>query len=210
VGERRERGALSAGSDGARTRAVLLDRDGVLNDPVHDPVDGTPESPLRAEDVVLAEGAAEGCRALLDAGLRLGVVSNQPAAAKGKATLQDLRAVHERVVELLGAEGVTIGTWHYCHHHPEAVVATLRGPCDCRKPAPGMLLAAAHDLGVAPAACWMAGDGDADMEAGRAAGCRTLLVEHPLTAHRRARAVPGDAGARNLWEGTVVILGTVR
>ena len=90
-----------------RRRAVFLDRDGVLNDPALDPVDGRFESPLRAADVVLAEGAIEGCRMLRDAGFLLLVASNQPAAAKAKATREQLREVHERVVELLAAGGVT-------------------------------------------------------------------------------------------------------
>ncbi len=117
-------------------RAVFLDRDGVLNDPALDPVDGRFESPLHAGDVVLAEGAIEGCRMLREAGFLLLVASNQPAAAKAKATREQLREVHERVVSLLAAGGVTIDDWRYCLHHPEATVPELRGdPCGCRKPA---------------------------------------------------------------------------
>jgi D-glycero-D-manno-heptose 1,7-bisphosphate phosphatase len=188
------------------TLAVLLDRDGVLNDPVLDPVDGRPESPLRPQDVRLAEGAADGARALQAAGRLLIVVSNQPGAAKGKATLDDLWAVHERVVALLAAEGVAIPDWRYCHHHPEAVVPGLRGPCPCRKPAPGMLLDAAAAHGVDLATSWMVGDSDADIGAGRAAGCRTLLIEHPGSAHRRSGNPPADASARNLSAAAAFIL----
>jgi histidinol-phosphate phosphatase family protein len=173
------------------TVAVFLDRDGILDEPVADPVDGRPESPLRAADVRLVDGAAEGCRRLTDAGFLLVVVSNQPGAAKGKATMDDLWAVHARVAALLEDEGVEIDDWRYCFHHPDAVAEELRGPCDCRKPAPGMLLAAAAAHAIDLPASWMVGDRDSDVEAGARAGCRTVLVEHPGSAHRRS----GDTGA---------------
>jgi D-glycero-D-manno-heptose 1,7-bisphosphate phosphatase len=183
----------------ARRPAVFLDRDGVLNDPALDPVDGVCESPLHAADVVLAEGALEGCRTLRDGGFLLLVASNQPAAAKGKATREQLREVHERVVSLLAAGGVTIDGWRYCLHHPQASVPELRGdPCGCRKPSPGMLLALADAHAVDLPASWMVGDSDADIGAGIAAGCRTALVEHPASAHRRTGHPAPAALAPNL------------
>jgi len=169
-------------------RAVFLDRDGVLNDPVLDPADGRPESPLRASDVALVSGAAEGCRILQAAGYALVVVSNQPGAAKGKASLEDLWGVHERVVALLAARGVAIDDWRYCFHHPDAAVPALRTRCACRKPAAGMLLDAAAARGLALARSWMIGDADTDVAAGRRAGARTVLLAHPASAHRRTGA----------------------
>jgi D-glycero-D-manno-heptose 1,7-bisphosphate phosphatase len=189
----------------APTRAVFLDRDGVLNDPVFDPADGRLESPLHAADVVLADGAVEGCRLLQDAGFFLIVVSNQPGAAKGKTTLDELWAIHERVVDLLAEHDILIEEWRYCHHHPEATVAELRGPCDCRKPAPGMLLDAASARGIGLPASWMVGDSDGDIEAGQRAGCRTVLVEHPGSAHRRIGIPRPDAVVRNLYAGATFI-----
>lgn len=191
------------------TKAVFLDRDGVLNDPVHDPHDGRPESPLRADDVVLADGAVDGCLALEKAGFTLAVVSNQPGAAKGKASLADLSDVHGRVAELLTDAGVLISDWRYCHHHPEAVDPKLRGPCDCRKPAPGMLLAAASAGGYDLGQSWMVGDSDGDIEAGQRAGCRTVLVEHPGSGHRRSDASIPTARVRNLRDGAAFITRTV-
>jgi len=187
-------------------RAVFLDRDGVLNDPALDPVDGRLESPLRAEDVVLAEGAIEGCRMLHDAGFLLLVASNQPAAAKAKATREQLHEVHDRVVCLLAAGGVTIDDWRYCLHHPQATVPELRGdPCGCRKPAPGMLLELAQVHAVDLQASWMVGDSDADIGAGIAAGCRTALVQHPGSAHRRTGRLTPAALAPNLSPAAALI-----
>lgn len=177
---------------------VLLDRDGVIVEPVWDPTDERFESPLRAADVLLVPGAASALRRLDAAGRALAVVSNQPAAAKGKATLSELERIHERTVALLAAEGVTIPCWKYCHHHPDGVVAALSGPCDCRKPAPALLLQAAHCLGAPATGGWMIGDSDADVLAGEAAGCRTMLIEHAGTAHRRTLTVRPDVAVTDL------------
>jgi D-glycero-D-manno-heptose 1,7-bisphosphate phosphatase len=186
--------------------AAFLDRDGVINDPALDPADGRPESPLSPGDVVLAAGAIDGLRVLRDAGLILVAVSNQPSAAKGKVTLVELKAVHDRVVALLAAEGLRLDDWRYCFHHPDGLLAELSIPCDCRKPAPGMLLAAAREHGIDLAASWTIGDSDADVAAGRAAGTRTILVEHPHSAHRRTEEARPDAIVRNLADAAALLL----
>jgi D-glycero-D-manno-heptose 1,7-bisphosphate phosphatase len=190
--------------------AAFLDRDGVLNEPVLDPVDGHPESPLRAADVHLADGAVEGARALRDAGFALVVVTNQPAAAKGKATVADIEAVNDRVRELLGQAEIELDGWRTCLHHPAAVVAELGGSCDCRKPATGMLTGMADELGLDLAASWMFGDTDVDVIAGHGAGCRAVLIEHPLSAHRRSGAAKPDALARNLSDAAAFVVDRTR
>lgn len=163
----------------APSGAVFLDRDGVIVEPVPDPGEGgRAESPLRTSDTRLLEGAADAIKALLDQGFLVIVASNQPAAAKGKIAPGELEAIHERVVSLLAEQGVTIADWRYCLHQAQ-------DRCGCRKPAPGLLLdaATAHDIDLARS--WMVGDADTDTEAGIRAGCRTALIEHPLTGHRR-------------------------
>jgi D-glycero-D-manno-heptose 1,7-bisphosphate phosphatase len=190
--------------------AVFLDRDGVLNELVVDRRLGTRESPYDPDDVRLVDGAAAAVRALQDAGWTLVAVSNQPAAAKGQTTLDALAAVHRRVAELLAAEGGSIEDWRYCHHHPDAVVAELRGPCDCRKPRPGLLLDAARDAGLDLARSWMVGDSDTDVEAGVAAGTRTVLVAAPGSEHRRAGRVRPDVQANDLADALSHIDGPSR
>lgn len=181
--------------------AVFLDRDGVINELVADPVSGAGESPLEVEQVRLVPGAATAAGRLARAGYVLVCVSNQPAAAKGTVSVAQLHAVHERVSELLAREDVTFATSRLCLHHEQGVIPGLSGPCACRKPAPGMLLDAAGALGVDLARSWMVGDTDADIAAGRAAGCRTLLVRHPGSVHKRLQMVTADFVADSLADG---------
>jgi D-glycero-D-manno-heptose 1,7-bisphosphate phosphatase len=191
---------------GSGRPCAFLDRDGVLNEGVRDPDSGLHESPLEVGDVRLLPGAAAAARQLAQAGYALACVSNQPAAAKGKIALRELLAVHNRVVELLRREGVRLDAWRLCPHHPEGVVGELSGPCDCRKPAPGMLLDAAGALGLDLGSSWMLGDTDTDVAAGLRAGCRTVLIEHPDSAHKRTGLVSPDLVSANLADGVAQLL----
>jgi D-glycero-D-manno-heptose 1,7-bisphosphate phosphatase len=171
------------------TGAVYVDRDGVLNDLVRDPRTGRPESPLRVSDVRLLPNAGRQLARLQRAGWKIACVTNQPAAAKAIVTEARLEAVHDRVVSLLGADGGTIDVFRMCRHHPEGVVSHLRGSCDCRKPAPGMLLSIAEELSLDLAGSWLVGDTDTDVEAAHAAGVRPLLLANPKSAHKRSRGL---------------------
>jgi D-glycero-D-manno-heptose 1,7-bisphosphate phosphatase len=186
--------------------AVFLDRDGVLNELVPDPDTGKPESPLEVADVRLVAGAAAAARELAGAGFALVCVSNQPAAAKGKATIAQLHAVHERVLALLAEQGVRLDASRLCLHHPDGLAPALSGPCDCRKPKPGMLLDAAGELGLDLGASWMLGDTDADVQAGHNAGCRTILIEYPGSAHKRTGAARPEALSPDLASAVASLL----
>lgn len=185
---------------------VFLDRDGVLNEFVVDPVTGLEDSPFRVEDVKLIAGAARAAARLADVGFTLVCVSNQPAAAKARASIERLLAVQRRVAELLAQEGAELATSRLCWHHPEGVLPELTGHCACRKPEPGMLLDAAAEVGADLDASWMVGDTDTDVAAGRAAGCRTVLLEHAHTAHKRLSHVHPDLRAADLREAVPRLL----
>src|SRR5262245_63105420 len=111
---------------------ILLDRDGVLNAMVVDPDHGTIDSPLRADQVALLPGVADAVARLSAVGYRLAVVTNQPAAAKGKTTRSSLEEVHEAVLRGACAKGGRIHSSHVCFHRAE-------DGCSCRKPKPGLL-----------------------------------------------------------------------
>jgi len=159
--------------------AVLLDRDGTLI--VDVPYNG---DPTRVEAVRGARAALDRLRA---AGLPLGVVSNQSGVARGLIGAEDVARVNRRVEELLGP----LGPWAVCPHAPEE-------GCECRKPAPGLVLEVAERLGVAPERCAVIGDIGADVEAARAAGARGVLVPTPRTRSEEVAAaseVAPDLGA---------------
>ena len=149
---------------------VFLDKDGTLIEDVPYNVD-----PAK---VFLAQGAVEGLARLNDAGYRLAVVSNQSGVARGYFEEDALTAIEDRLRELFGDIGVPLAGFFYCPHHPEGTVVRYSVACECRKPAPGMILKASSQLAADPRACWMVGDILDDIEAGRRAGCRTILIDN--------------------------------
>jgi D-glycero-D-manno-heptose 1,7-bisphosphate phosphatase len=143
-------------------RAVFLDRDGTLVDELG--------YLARPEDLRLLPGAAEGVRRLNEAGWRAVVVTNQSGIARGLFGPGELDAVHARLAQELALSGAHLDGIYSCPHHPEHGTGPLRQVCACRKPAPGLLLTAARELGLDLAASWIVGDSLRDLEAGARAG----------------------------------------
>jgi HAD superfamily hydrolase (TIGR01662 family) len=154
--------------------AVLFDRDGTLV--VDVPYNGDPE---RVRPMPGARAALDRLRA---AGLRLGVVTNQSGLARGLFTAGQMAAVNERIDELLGP----FDTWQVCPHDDAA-------GCACRKPEPGMIVAAAQALGTTPGRCVVVGDIGRDMDAALAAGATGVLVPTPVTLAAEVAAAPHTA-----------------
>ena len=149
-------------------RAVFLDRDGTLNREVNYLAD-----PAQLE---LLPGVAEGLSRLARAQWLLCVVTNQSGVARGLVSEEALDAIHGRLREMLASEGAHLDWIGHCPHHPEHGPPDLRRACDCRKPEPGLLLRAAAELDIDLTRSWMVGDSARDLEAGRSAGCRSILV----------------------------------
>lgn len=185
---------------------VFLDRDGVIVELVWDDADGSYEGANLAKDVRLVPGAADAIGRIRSLDYRTVVVSNQPGAAKGKASHDELLEAHAQVVRLLAEHGVEIDDYRYCLHHPDALDPELAQACDCRKPKPGMLLEAASALDIDLSRSWMIGDSDSDAEAGRRAGCRTILVENPRSAHRRGIGDHVDYRARDVAHAVDIVV----
>jgi histidinol-phosphate phosphatase family protein len=150
---------------------VLFDRDGTLVVDVR--YNGDPGR------VVVMPGAREAVGRLRAAGVATAVVSNQSGVARGLVRVEQVEAVNRRVEELLGP----LGPWFCCVHGP------WEG-CGCRKPAPGLIKAAAGALGVEPADCVVIGDVAGDVEAARAAGARAVLVPTAVTRAEEVAAAP--------------------
>jgi D-glycero-D-manno-heptose 1,7-bisphosphate phosphatase len=145
-------------------RAVFLDRDGVIN---QKPTAGLYVT--KWEDFHILPGVIEAITLLNQSGFLVIVVTNQRCVAKGLMTVAELDLMHERMTDTLARAGAMIDETLYCPHEKEP-------PCDCRKPAPGMLLRAARARGIDLSASWMIGDSDNDMEAGTNAGCQTAQL----------------------------------
>jgi D-glycero-D-manno-heptose 1,7-bisphosphate phosphatase len=144
-------------------RAILLDRDGTLLE-----TDTYLSDPAK---VRLVPGAARALGRLGDVGWKCVVVSNQSGVARGLFTEQEYSAVEQAMVAALRAEGGHLDGSYACFHLPDAPVAKYAKTCECRKPKPGLLLAAARLLGLDLARSVCVGDDLRDLEAGRAAGC---------------------------------------
>ena len=155
-----------------KQRAVFLDRDGTINRYVGFLRD--------IEQFELLPGVAEAIRRINASGYLAIVVTNQPVIARGEVTREQLREIHNKMETLLGREGAYVDALYYCPHHPDrgypGEVPELKIDCGCRKPRPGLLLRAAADYNIDLANSWMIGDSDSDVQAGQAAGCRTIRI----------------------------------
>ena len=191
----------------AGQRAIFLDRDGVLNEPVWNPVTGEYESPHRVRDLLLCADAIPALRCLSDAGYALFIVSNQPSYAKGKTPLEEIQAIAAEVTAQFRRGGVEFTEAYYCYHHPRGIVPGFSGPCACRKPGTLFLQRAVETFAINLADSWMMGDRDSDVFCGQRSGTRTILIEHPEAKAHQGHSTP-DFTAPNVSAAARYILAT--
>ena len=163
-----ERAPLPNDGEGLRP-AVFIDKDGTL----------IPNVPYNVDPafILLMPGAREGLPRLIEAGYALVVVTNQSGVARGIYTLEDQARVEARIRELLAAIGVPLTGYYFCPHLETGSVSAYAIRCECRKPEPGLVRRAAEEHGLDVHRSWFVGDIVKDVEAGRRAGCRTILVD---------------------------------
>ena len=178
---------------GPLKRVVFLDRDGVLNEAIVR--DGKPYPPQTAAEVRMAPGAAEALQRLKSRGLALIVVTNQPDVARGTQTAEAVNAIGARLRRELPVDEILV-----CMHDDG-------DGCDCRKPKPGLILEGAARFGADLARSFLIGDRWRDIEAGQAAGCRTVWLDRGY--HEREPAQPADARVRSLGEAVEWIVGQI-
>lgn len=189
-------------------KAVLLDRDGVINALVYHDDAGVIDAPFKRSQFKLLPRVPEAIRALNDLGLSVAIVSNQPGIAKGHLKPDVLKTFDRIMLSEIRAAGGHVGGVHYCLHHPEAKVRKLRQRCHCRKPEIGLLKLAATELGVSLADCYMVGDGIPDLQAGSRAGCRTIFIGRwkcEICQFTEAPHVLPAFAAKDLWEAAQII-----
>ncbi len=144
------------------TRAVFIDRDGVINR-------DSPDFIKSWDEVDFLPGSRRAIRELTAAGHAIIVVTNQSGVGRGLLTLETLSEIHRRMRAAVREAGGEIRDIRFCPHRPGE-------GCDCRKPLPGLIHSAARDHGIDPSRAWMVGDSVRDIRCGQAAGCRTVLV----------------------------------
>jgi len=157
-------------------RAVLLDRDGIINDLVYYPEHGIVDSPFVPEQFRLMAGVGPALRRFKELDYLLIVVSNQPGIAKGHFDAKTFEEIRLTMQKNLRNFGVELDGEYYCLHHPFAKRPEYGLDCECRKPKPGLLIQAARDHKISLEDSFMIGDGLVDVQAGKAAGCTTILV----------------------------------
>ncbi len=155
-----------------KQKAIFLDRDGTINKYV---------GFLRnIDDFELLDGVAETIKIINNLGYLAIVITNQPVIARGEVTYDQLQEIHNKMETLLGAEGAYLDGIYYCPHHPHkgyvGEIPELKIECECRKPKPGMIIKAADDFNIDLSQSWMIGDGENDIIAGKAAGCKTAFI----------------------------------
>lgn len=156
-------------------RFVLVDRDGTINQEV--------DHVLEPGQLRLIPGAAAALRELRELGLGIAVVTNQSPIGRGWLTPGELDAIHERLSEMLAAEGAAVDGYYACPHAPGE-------GCGCRKPETGLAERAAAEHGFDPAEAFVVGDHAGDVEMGRRVGARTILVRTGHGAEELAKAAP--------------------
>jgi D-glycero-D-manno-heptose 1,7-bisphosphate phosphatase len=153
-----------------KNKAVFLDKDGTLIVDV--------SYNIKPNLIVLSDNCLTGLRHLQDEGYLLIIVSNQAGVARGYFDENALEGVEDKLKAILASSGIRLSGFYFCPHHPGGIVKTLAINCDCRKPAPGLLLRAAEELSVDLNASWMIGDILNDIEAGNRAGCKSILIDN--------------------------------
>lgn len=171
------------------TKAVFLDRDGVINRT--EVRDGKPYAPRTLAEFALLPGVAKACQTLADAGFLLFVVTNQPDIGNGLVTRSVVNAMHTQLLAELPITKI-----YLCPH-------TQTAGCECRKPKPGMLLKAKDEFGIRMAASFMVGDRYSDIQAALAAGCNPIFLDKNYI---ETPEFDGTLRAQNLPEASALIL----
>lgn len=151
-------------------KAVFIDKDGTL----------IPDIPYNVNPdlITLTDTAIPALYQLQQHQFSLILISNQSGVARGFFAEKDLDAVNKKLTNLLSEAGIAINGFYYCPHFENGTVKEYSIACDCRKPAPGLILQAANDFSIDLSKSWMIGDILNDVEAGRRAGCKTILINN--------------------------------
>ena len=188
-------------------KGVFLDRDGVINPNIFNKSTGEWESPHQPDDFYLFPWTLEALRKLQDNGYKLFLVSNQPSYAKGKTSLENIKAIQDKFHTILNNNDICFTEYYYCYHHPNGIVPEFSIKCECRKPGILFVKQAESKYSITLESSWFIGDREADIICGFKAGTKTIMVidtDRPQT--KKPVECNPDYNVSTLMEAVNIIL----
>jgi D,D-heptose 1,7-bisphosphate phosphatase len=189
-----------------KSKALFLDRDGVIIRMHYNLNTGLIHVPFLTSQVIFNDDVFPVLRAAKALGFKLILISNQPNISFKKISRKNFEKIRHKINNRLKTENIKLDGEYYCYHHPRALIATYRKECNCRKPAPGLLIRAAKEHQLDLKKSWFIGDSVTDVMAGHKVGCRTILVanvvesEYLRVLEQRLKTIKPDKMVKNFSE----------
>ncbi|MGC8554717.1 MAG: D-glycero-alpha-D-manno-heptose-1,7-bisphosphate 7-phosphatase [Candidatus Acidulodesulfobacterium sp.] len=183
-------------NDISKNKCVFLDRDGVLIKDV-----GYLKNP---EDIIILPGSLDALKDLKDAGYLLIIVTNQAGVAKGFFSVDDLAAVHDKLLKIYENNGIRIDDLYFCPHHDKGTIKPYNIKCSCRKPSAGMVLKGAAKFDIDTGRSFMVGDKDSDIMLAKNSGLKSFYIKNDMYEHDE-NIIP-DFYVKDLKEAAEIIL----
>jgi D-glycero-D-manno-heptose 1,7-bisphosphate phosphatase len=187
-----------------KSKAVFLDRDGVINPLVYNPNTSEYESPHYPGDFSIYTYVIKSLRLIKKHGYKIIIVSNQPSYAKGKTSLENIKAIEKLLSDFSAENGELIDEYYYCYHHPDGIVPEYAISCRCRKPNTLFLEKAVEKFGLNKEKCCFIGDQDADIMCGKAMGFYTIKIDNKHSMCKSGTTTPDDF-ASDLYDAALKI-----
>jgi len=187
-----------------KSKAVFLDRDGVINPLVYNPNTSEYESPHYPEDFSIYTYVIKSLRLIKEHGYKIIIVSNQPSYAKGKTSLENIKAIEKLLADFSTENGELIDEYYYCYHHPDGIVPEYAISCQCRKPNTLFLEKAVEKFDLNKEQCCFIGDQDADIMCGKTMGFYTIKINNKHSMYKSGAVTPDDF-ASDLYDAALKI-----
>jgi D-glycero-D-manno-heptose 1,7-bisphosphate phosphatase len=185
-------------------KAVFIDRDGVINPLVYNSNTGEYESPNYPEEFSIYPYVIKSLKLIKDSNFIIIIVSNQPSYAKGKTSLENIKAIEKLLFDFSVENDGLIDEFYYCYHHPNGIIPEYAVSCRCRKPNTLFPEKAVEKFNLNKAYCYFVGDQDADIKCGKAMGFKTIKINNKHSAHKSGKEIP-DGCAADLYDAALQI-----
>jgi D-glycero-D-manno-heptose 1,7-bisphosphate phosphatase len=173
-------------------KAVFLDRDGVINPLVYNILTGEYESPHCPEDFSIFVYVLKSLKLLKEMGYKIIIISNQPSFAKGKISLEKIKAIEDLLYNFSEENDTIIDDYYYCYHHPNGIVPEYTRKCLCRKPGTLFVEQAIRKHNLDPQKCYFIGDQDTDILCGNRMGMFTIKINNKHSMQKSGKEQPGE------------------